>query len=70
MTTQAARVNRPDGWIDVIVVSQAGKPDRAFDPSVPSINYDVGLHTTPQYLDEDLRIFRAVLNTVRLSPSE
>jgi len=38
------------------------------DPSVPSINYDVGLHTTARYLDEDLRIFRAVLNTVRLAP--
>jgi hypothetical protein len=70
MATKAARVNRSDGWIDIIVVTQAGKPDPAFDPSVPSINYDAGLHTAPQYLEEDLRIFRAVLSTVRLSPPE
>jgi hypothetical protein len=69
MATKAARVNRADGWIDIIVVTQAGKPDPAFDSSVPSINYDLGLHTTAAYLDEDLRIFRAVLSTVRISPS-
>jgi hypothetical protein len=70
MATKAARVNRSDGWIDIIVVTQAGKPDPAFDPSVPSINYDVGLHTSAPYLEEDLRIFRAVLSTVRLSPPD
>jgi hypothetical protein len=68
MSTKAARVNRSDGWIDIIVVTQAGKPDPACDRSVPSINYDVGVHTSAPYLDEDLRIFRAVLKTVRLAP--
>jgi hypothetical protein len=68
MATKAGRVNRSDGWIDVIVVTQAGKPDPAFDPSVPSVNYDLTLHTNPRYFEEDLRIFRTVLSTVRLAP--
>lgn len=68
MATKAARVNRSDGWIDIIVVTQAGKPAPDFDPSVPSVNYDLTLHTKPRYLEEDLRIFRAVLSTVRLAP--
>ena len=68
MTTKSARVNRSDGWIDIIVVTQAGKPDPDFNPSVPSINYNVGLHTTGRYLKEDLRIYRALLGMVRLAP--
>lgn len=68
MKTRSGRVNRSDGWIDIFVVTQAGKPDPNFDASVPSINYDLRLHTTPRHLGEDLRTFRAVLNTVRLSP--
>jgi hypothetical protein len=40
----------------------------SIDASVPFINYDLSLHTTARYFDEDLRIFRAVLSTVRLSP--
>lgn len=70
LPSDAARVNRPDGWIDIIVVAQAGKPDPAFDPSVPSINYELRLHTKARYLDEDLRTFRAVLATTRLSPPQ
>jgi hypothetical protein len=68
MATKVGRVNRPDGWIDIIVVTQAGKPAPDFDPSVPSVNYDLTLHTKPRYLEEDLRVFRAVLSAVRLSP--
>jgi hypothetical protein len=64
----AARVDRGDGWTDIFVVTQAGRPDPAFDPSVPSINYDLSLRTTVGHLDEDLRVFRTVLATVRLSP--
>jgi len=70
LPTEAARVNRPGGWLDVIVVTQAGKPDPAFDPSAPLINYDLRLHTQTRYLDEDLQTFRAVLRTVRLSPTK
>ncbi len=68
-TAAAARVDGADGWLNIFVVTQAGKPDPAFDPSVPSINYDLSLHTTAEHLDEDLRIFRAILATIRLSPT-
>lgn len=61
-------MNRTDGWIDIIVVTQAGKADPNWDATAPSVNYDLSLHTTGRYLNKDLRTFRAVLNTVRLSP--
>jgi hypothetical protein len=70
LPSAAARVNRSEGWIDIIVVTQAGKPDPDFDPSVPLINYDLRLHTKPEHLKEDLRVFRTVLETVRLSPAQ
>ncbi len=63
-----ARVNCSDGWIDIFVVTQAGKPDPAFDASVPSVNYVLRLHTRPEHLEGDLRVFRTVLQTIRLSP--
>jgi hypothetical protein len=68
LRTAAARVNHADGWIDVIVVTQAGKPSPDFDSSVPSYNYDLRLHTLPKYLKQDLRVFRAVLHTIKLDP--
>ncbi|MFZ0519725.1 MAG: hypothetical protein WAL95_01800 [Candidatus Acidiferrales bacterium] len=68
MRSKAGRVNRADGWIDIFVVTQAGKPDPQFDASVPSVSYDLSLHTTGRHLDEDLRTFREVLSTVKLSP--
>lgn len=68
MKTMAGRVNRNDGWMEVCVVTQAGKADPNFDASVPSINYDLRLHTTGSHLDQDLRTFRAILKTVELSP--
>jgi len=68
LPSEAARVDAPDGWVYIIVVTQAGKPDPAFDPSVPSVNYDLSLHTRPQNLEEDLRVFRRILQTIRLSP--
>lgn len=70
LLSMAARVNRTDGWIDIFVVTQAGKPDPAFDASVPSINYVLWLHTRPEYLEKDLGIFRLVLGTIRLSPAQ
>jgi hypothetical protein len=68
MRSAAGRVNRSGRWIDIFVVTQAGKPDPAFDASVPSVNYVLWLHTRPERLEEDLRTFRAVLATIRLSP--
>ncbi|HEY6467019.1 MAG TPA: hypothetical protein VIY69_13560 [Candidatus Acidoferrales bacterium] len=58
------------GWIDIIVGTKAGKPDPTFDPSVPSMNYTIQLHTEKQYLAEDLRVFRTVVRTIRIAPQE
>lgn len=70
MKSLAARVNHANGWIDIVVVTQAGKPNPDFDASVPSVNYDLSLHTTPKHLKDDSRIFRSVLETIRLAPSD
>ncbi|HKV49328.1 MAG TPA: hypothetical protein VJN69_14640 [Candidatus Acidoferrales bacterium] len=58
------------GWIDIIVGTKAGKPDPKFDPSVPSMNYSITLHTREKYLTSDLRIFRAVLGAIRIAPED
>jgi hypothetical protein len=71
LRSAAGRVNHPDGWIDIIVVTQAGKPDLRFDDAfVPSVNYILTLHTTGRHFEEDLRTFRAVLATIRFSPAD
>ncbi len=68
LPSEAGRVDHNDGWIDIIVVTQAGTPDLTFDPSVPSINYSIDLHTRPEYFEQDLNIFRTILQTIRFSP--
>lgn len=68
LRSASARVSERSGWLDVVVVTQAGKPDPLYDATVPSVNYDINLHTKPPYLDEDLRIFRELLRTIRLAP--
>ena len=69
MQSAAGSVNDPNGWIDIFVVTQAGKPDPAFDASVPSVNYVFRLHTNQEHREADLRTFRAVLRTIQLSPA-
>lgn len=64
----AASVNRPDGWTVIVVVTQAGAPDPGIDGNVPSVNYGLVLHTTSDHMEQDLRVFRTVLQTIRLSP--
>jgi hypothetical protein len=68
LRSASARVDRPSGWIEIIVVTQAGTPDPDFDASIPSVNYELSLYTRPNHLAADLRVFRAVLQTIRLSP--
>jgi len=68
LPSEAARINPSNGWIEIIVVTQAGKPDPDFDASVPSINYNLSLYTDASHLDEDLTVFRAVLKAVKLDP--
>jgi len=66
----SARVNLPDGRIEFLVVTQAGKPAADFDPTVPSINYSVELLTNKEHLENDLRFFRIILKTIRISPQD
>lgn len=70
LRSASAEVIEPRGWIDVIVVTQAGKPDPRYDPKVPTVNYDLRLHTKAAFLNEDLRVFREVLRTIRLAPPD
>lgn len=65
----AARVDSSNDWVSIIVVTQAGDSDPQFDLSVPSVNYDIRLHTKRQFLERDLSVFRAVLHTLKLSPN-
>jgi hypothetical protein len=64
----AGRSDRPDGSIEIIVATQAGRPDPDVDASAPSINYELFLHTDLQHFEEDLVVFRALLETIRIRP--
>jgi hypothetical protein len=68
LTSEAGKLDRSDGSIDIIVATQAGKPDPDFDASVPSINYELSLHTDTRHLDEDLKVFRTLLRTIKIVP--
>jgi len=68
MQSAAGSVSAPNGWIDIFVVTQAGKPDPAFDASVPSVNYVLRLHTDQEHREADLHTFCTVLRTIQLSP--
>jgi hypothetical protein len=70
LPSKAARINHSNGWIEVIVVTQAGKPDPDFDPSVPSISYELDLYSDPSHFDQDLASFRAMLKTIRIAPRD
>lgn len=49
LRSASAEVIEPKGWIDVIVVTQAGKPDPRYDPENPTVNYDLRLHTKSRF---------------------
>lgn len=68
LRSDAGRVDRPDGSINIYVVTQAGKPAPDFDASVPSISYVLSLITDERHLDEDLKVFRAMLGTIKIAP--
>ena len=68
LKSESARVILPDGRIEFLVVTQAGKPAPDFDATVPSINYSVVLLTTKEHLEEDMRFFLIILKTIRISP--
>jgi hypothetical protein len=70
----AYRVNRSHGWIDIVVLTQAGHDDFGFpdDPQF-AVNYLATLHTDRAHFAADLRLFRThleMLRLIRLEPNE
>src|SRR5262249_13652308 len=68
------RVDRRDGWIDIVVVTQAGHDDFPFpgDPEF-AVNYEAKLHTDRAHFDADLNLFRThleMLRLIRIEPNE
>lgn len=61
----AGRVDHPDGWTYIIVVTEATP---STDPTAPSIYYDITLHTNKQHLQRDIAVLRTVLGTIRINP--
>jgi hypothetical protein len=72
LKSESARVKLPNGKVEILVVTQAGKHDPRFpdEGSVPAINYSIYLLTSEEHLEEDLRFFRIILKTIRISPKE
>jgi hypothetical protein len=68
LKTEAGRLDRPDGSIEIILVTAAGPPDPNYDTTVPLFNYSISLNTDAKHLDEDLEVFRLILNTIKISP--
>jgi hypothetical protein len=68
MKTEAGRLDRPDGSIEIIVVTQAGKPDPDFDASVPSFQYALTLNTDSAHLSQDSALFEEMLIAIRIAP--
>ena len=67
VSTEAARVDQPNGLTTIIVVAQARNSGLDSDASVSSMNYEFSLDTDAVHLDEDLVVFRAILNSVRIA---
>lgn len=65
LASTTGRVDLPDGWIVVIVATQAGAPN-ALDPNEPSVNYLFSLRTRHEDLDRDLAVFQTILQTIKL----
>lgn len=70
LASESATVKLPNGNVEILVVTQAGKPASDFKASVPSINYSLCLLTSEGHLDADLRFFRTILKTIRISPPD
>ncbi len=71
--TKSCRVDRDDGWIDIVVVTQAWEwPGKHIEPEddLAWVNYTALLHTNAQRFDKDLAIFRSVLNSIHIFKPE
>ncbi|MGB6745437.1 MAG: hypothetical protein WBE38_17455 [Terracidiphilus sp.] len=69
LPSEAARVNLPDGSIEILIVTQAGRPDSTFDSTVPANNYELSLHTNASSFDQDMAIFREILGSIKIAPN-
>ncbi len=69
LPSEAARVNLPDGSIEILIVTQAGKPDPDFDSTVPANNYELSLHTNPRSFEQDMAVFREFLGSIKIAPT-
>jgi hypothetical protein len=76
LESAACRVNRPDGWIDILVVAQAGQRPEALGEAstvaqaTPFINYMALLHTQVRRLDRDVDMLRLLLDRIRIERDE
>ncbi|MGA9670067.1 MAG: hypothetical protein WBQ94_12715 [Terracidiphilus sp.] len=68
LKSESARIKLPNGKVEILVVTQAGKPAPDFDATVPSINYSIYLLTSEENLEQDMKFFRIILETIRISP--
>lgn len=61
------RRDHRNGWVDVLVIAQAGSwPDKG-NSDVPHINYTAQLHTSLARLTGDLDAFKKILATMNIS---
>lgn len=65
LASLAGRVDHPDGWTYIIVVTEATP---SIDLTSPSIYYTITLHTNKKLLQRDIVVLRTVLRTIRINP--
>jgi hypothetical protein len=70
LKSESARVKLPNNKVEILVVTQAGKPAPDSDATVPSINYSIYLLTSEENLEHDMRFLRIILRTIRISPPD
>jgi hypothetical protein len=64
----AARVDHPNGWIDLVVVTQGQEhSNTSHTDTAPTVNYSITLHTTSSKYENDLREFRKLIRTMQIS---
>ncbi|WP_119419364.1 hypothetical protein [Desertibaculum subflavum] len=72
LDSAACRVNRTGGWVDILVVAQAGaRPETmgatgTIAQATPFINYTALLHTHIRRLDRDIDTLRLLLDRISI----
>lgn len=68
LQSSSGRVNHPDGSVDIVVLTQAGRAPNQPSDSSAFVNYSVRLHTDRAHLSADLRTLNSFLRAVKLTP--